>query len=49
MNARNFDLDTPDGEYDWQDFDTRDAIDAAAEDDLRETVFGLPARPGTRR
>ncbi|MGC5319343.1 hypothetical protein ACPXB5_11455 [Micromonospora arida] len=49
MDARNPDLAAAKGEYDWQDFDTRDAIDNANEDNLRAVVFGLPARPGTRR
>ena len=35
--------------YDWQDFETRDALDAEDPIDLREIVYGLPARPGVRR
>jgi hypothetical protein len=31
------------------DFDTLDALDAQAEEDVRVLLSGLPARPGTRR
>ncbi|MFD6638357.1 hypothetical protein ACFWDN_21350 [Micromonospora chalcea] len=35
--------------YDLLDFDARDDMDDAHADDLRATLTGLPARPGTRR
>ncbi|MEU4568637.1 hypothetical protein [Micromonospora sp. NPDC023956] len=36
-------------DYDFVDFDERDARDEHKAQRVREVVFGLPARPGTRR
>ncbi|MFG3710096.1 hypothetical protein [Micromonospora sp. NPDC047730] len=36
-------------DYDFVDFDERDARDDARDECVRELVFDLPARPGTRR
>lgn len=33
----------------FDDYDAEDAHDTAAANDARELVYGLPARPGTRR
>lgn len=38
-----------DADVDLLDFDTRDEMDHVAADRSREVMFGLPARPGTRR
>ena len=35
--------------YDLMTFEERDQVDAERTDAIRETVSGLPARPGTRR
>lgn len=36
-------------DYDFVDFEERDQRDEAQSEQFRATVFGLPARPGTRR
>lgn len=36
-------------EYDFVDFEERDARDEAKAEDFRAVVSGLPARPGVRR
>jgi hypothetical protein len=51
MNDYGFDLiDAPEGDaYDLLDFEQRDEVDALADDAARAVIFGVPARPGTRR
>ncbi|MEV0267749.1 hypothetical protein AB0H43_03155 [Hamadaea sp. NPDC050747] len=39
----------PSADYDYTDFEERDALEAEAEDALRSLLWDLPARPGTRR
>lgn len=48
--APNPDPDLPgdDLDYDFLDFDARDALDALAAQDFRALMTGRPARPGTR-
>lgn len=49
----NYDIDLSDTNprlvYDWQDFETRDALDAERAVDVRAIMWELPARPGTLR
>jgi hypothetical protein len=50
MNEFGYDADAPEGDaYEFLTFEERDEVDALNAASFRETVYGLPARPGTKR
>lgn len=50
MDEFGFALDLPEGDsYELLSFEERDEVDALNANTFRETVYDLPARPGTKR
>jgi hypothetical protein len=50
MDEYGFAIDTPEGDsYEALTFEERDEVDALNAARVRETVYGIPARPSTKR